>query len=172
MKVYVSKDGKVYGPYSVVQVRQYLEAGNFALTDHACRDGVNWVPIAEMPAIATSVKKQIEKPTKKPRRRFCENQILQTILYYLPLLFWTTMLLDRELVMFLMLETHLLSLFPPLVSLFLFLVFCQCGFILVTVLGTTLLRLLGFKSHRKSVANWILLAVFSSLLVRACFVFL
>ena len=41
MQVYVSKGGQQYGPYTVGEVRQYVEAGNFAPTDHACCDGAN-----------------------------------------------------------------------------------------------------------------------------------
>ena len=42
MKVYVSKDGKRYGPYVVEEVRRYVEAGNFVSTSHSC------VPITPM----------------------------------------------------------------------------------------------------------------------------
>ena len=33
MQVYVSKGGQQYGPYTVEQLRQYVEVGNFAPTD-------------------------------------------------------------------------------------------------------------------------------------------
>ena len=52
MQVYVSKDGEQYGPYTVEEVRRYVEAGNFAPTDHACCDGANWVTVAEVPGYA------------------------------------------------------------------------------------------------------------------------
>ena len=52
MQVYVSKGGQQYGPYPVEQLRQYVRAGNFAPTDHACCDGANWVTIAQVPGFA------------------------------------------------------------------------------------------------------------------------
>ena len=52
MQVYVSKGGKQYGPYAVDQLRQLVEAGNFAHTDHACHDGANWTTIAGVPGFA------------------------------------------------------------------------------------------------------------------------
>ena len=52
MQIYVSKDGQQYGPYPVEQLRQYVRAGNFAPTDHACCDGANWVTIAQVPGFA------------------------------------------------------------------------------------------------------------------------
>ena len=165
MKVYLSKDEKVYGPYSIDQVHQYIEAGNFALTDKACLDGLNWITLADAPWVA---KEDVppQQTTPKSPARFREKPILQTVIYYCPFFLWTAALMDRELVMLLMLDTHLLSLFPPLAVLALFVVFCQYGFILATTLGRAILRLLGFRPHRQSVANWILLAVFSSLLIR------
>ena len=71
MQVYVSKDGQQYGPYTVGQLRQYVETGNFVPTDHACCDGANWVTIADVPGFAPAtekpVQKQVEKSGKKPR---------------------------------------------------------------------------------------------------------
>ena len=71
MQVYVSKGGQQYGPYTVEQLRQYVEVGNFAPTDHACCDGANWVTIAQVPgfapAVGKTVPKQVEKPAEKPR---------------------------------------------------------------------------------------------------------
>ena len=43
MQIYVSKDGQQFGPYTVEQLRQYVEAGNFTTADYACYDGQNWV---------------------------------------------------------------------------------------------------------------------------------
>ena len=71
MQVYVSKGGQQYGPYTVEQLRQYVEVGNFAPTDHACCDGANWVTIAQVPgfapAVGKTVPKQVERPAEKPR---------------------------------------------------------------------------------------------------------
>jgi hypothetical protein len=167
MKVYLSKNEKVFGPYSIAQIRQYIEAGNFTLTDKACQDGLNWFTLADAPWIAHE-DFQPRPSTSKSPSRMGEKTILQTVLYYCPFFLWTAALLDRELVMLLMLDTYLLSLFPPLAVLALFVVWCQCGFILCTTLGWAIFRLLGFSTRRQSIANWILLAVFSSLLIRAC----
>ena len=52
MQIYVSKDGQQYGPYTVEQLRQYVQQGNFTTADHACYDGQNWVTIAEVPGSA------------------------------------------------------------------------------------------------------------------------
>jgi len=72
MQVYVSKDGEQYGPYTVEEVRRYVEAGNFAPTDHACCDGANWVTVAEVPGYAQKAEAKppagAEKPAGKYRR--------------------------------------------------------------------------------------------------------
>jgi len=49
---YVSKDGQQYGPYTVEQLREYVQQGNFTTGDHACHDGQNWVTIAQVPGFA------------------------------------------------------------------------------------------------------------------------
>ena len=49
MDVYVSKDGQQYGPYTVEQLREYVQEGNFTTADLACCDGQNWVKVAELP---------------------------------------------------------------------------------------------------------------------------
>ena len=73
MQVYVSKGGKQYGPYAVDQLRQLVEAGNFAHTDHACHDGANWTTIAGVPGFARTtepaVRQQAGKPAKKSRKK-------------------------------------------------------------------------------------------------------
>ena len=49
---YVGKDGQQYGPYTVEQLREYVQQGNFTSADHACYDGQNWVTIAQVPGVA------------------------------------------------------------------------------------------------------------------------
>ena len=56
MKVYIQKDEKQYGPFTVEQLRQYVRQGNFTIGDHACHDGQNWVTIAEVPGFAEVTK--------------------------------------------------------------------------------------------------------------------
>jgi len=52
MQVYVSKDGQQYGPYTIEQLREYVQQGNFTAEDLACHDGQNWVRIADVPGFA------------------------------------------------------------------------------------------------------------------------
>ena len=52
MSVYVNKDGQQFGPYTVEQLRMYVQQGNFTTADHACFDGQNWVTIAQVPGFA------------------------------------------------------------------------------------------------------------------------
>lgn len=52
MQVYLTKDGAPQGPFSVGQLRQYMETGHCQATDYACHDGTNWVTIADVPGIA------------------------------------------------------------------------------------------------------------------------
>ena len=53
MHVYVNKDGQQFGPYTVEQLRMYVQQGNFTTADLACCDGQNWVKVAEVPGFAT-----------------------------------------------------------------------------------------------------------------------
>ena len=57
MQVYVHLAGKNYGPYSVDQLRQYVQAGNFSADHHACYDGTNWVKIKDVPGLVVQAKK-------------------------------------------------------------------------------------------------------------------
>ena len=52
MQVYLTKDGAPQGPFSVGQLRQYMETGHCKVTDYACHDGTNWVTIEDVPGIA------------------------------------------------------------------------------------------------------------------------
>ncbi|MBT3541413.1 MAG: DUF4339 domain-containing protein, partial [Opitutae bacterium] len=42
MNIYIHKDGQQYGPYTTVQLREYITQGSFSLEDQACHDGQNW----------------------------------------------------------------------------------------------------------------------------------
>ena len=59
MQVYLTKDGVPKGPFSVVQLRQYMETGHCKVTDYACHDGTNWVTIADVPGIAKKAQRLI-----------------------------------------------------------------------------------------------------------------
>jgi hypothetical protein len=57
MQVYVHLAGKNYGPYSIDQLRQYVQAGSFKDDNLACYDGTNWVKIKDVPGLAVVAKK-------------------------------------------------------------------------------------------------------------------
>ena len=50
--VYVFKDEKVIGPYTVDQLKVFVENGDFLQNDQACFDGKNWATVAEVPGFA------------------------------------------------------------------------------------------------------------------------
>ena len=62
MKVYVSKAGQQYGPYTVEQLRVYVQQGNFTTADLACCDGQNWVTVAQVPGLMSGS----QQPTPMP----------------------------------------------------------------------------------------------------------
>ena len=57
MQVYVHLARKNHGPYSIDQLRQYVQAGNFKDDHLACYDGTNWVKIKDVPGFAVVAKK-------------------------------------------------------------------------------------------------------------------
>jgi endonuclease YncB( thermonuclease family) len=57
MQVYVHLTGKNHGPYSIDQLRQYVQAGNFRDDHLACYDGTNWVKIKDVPGFTVVAKK-------------------------------------------------------------------------------------------------------------------
>jgi len=67
MQVYLTKDGTPQGPFSVGQLRQYLEAGDCLPTDYACHDGTNWVRVADVPGLAENAKK-FTRPEIRPAK--------------------------------------------------------------------------------------------------------
>ena len=52
MNIYIHKEGTNYGPYSIEQVKEYVQQGSFTLQDNACHDGQNWIPVAQLPGMA------------------------------------------------------------------------------------------------------------------------
>jgi len=50
--VYVYKNEQQMGPYTVDQLRAFVENGDFAENDRACFDGKNWVTIGQVPGFA------------------------------------------------------------------------------------------------------------------------
>ena len=57
MQVYVHLAGKNHGPYSIDQLRQYVQAGSFRDDHLACYDGTNWVKIKDVPGFVVEAKK-------------------------------------------------------------------------------------------------------------------
>ena len=62
MSIYVSKNEKQYGPYSIEQLRKYVAQKNFASDDLACYDGSNWVLIAEVPGFTPNLRATATPP--------------------------------------------------------------------------------------------------------------
>jgi hypothetical protein len=52
-QIHISRDGQTFGPYSVEQVRQYLQTGEVQPTDWAWFEGAeNWMPVTDLPDLA------------------------------------------------------------------------------------------------------------------------
>jgi endonuclease YncB( thermonuclease family) len=68
MQVYVHLAGKNHGPYSIDQLRQYVQAGNFRDDQLACYDGTNWVKIKDVPGFAVEAKKAKPAQHKAPQK--------------------------------------------------------------------------------------------------------
>ena len=62
MQVYVHRDGQNMGPYSIAQLRPYLEQGSFIEDDLACHDGINWITLKDVPGILGRPDKQTAPP--------------------------------------------------------------------------------------------------------------
>jgi hypothetical protein len=52
MNIYIFKNEQQYGPYTVEQLREYIQQGHFTLEDYACGDGQNWIPLSQIPGFA------------------------------------------------------------------------------------------------------------------------
>ena len=68
MQVYVHLAGKNHGPYSIDQLRQYVQAGNFTDDHLACYDGTNWVKIKDVPELVIQAKKAKPAQQKVPQK--------------------------------------------------------------------------------------------------------
>ena len=53
MDIYIFKNEQQYGPYTVEQLREYVQQGHFTLDDYACWDGQNWIPLSQNPGFAS-----------------------------------------------------------------------------------------------------------------------
>ena len=55
MQIHIYRDGQVFGPYSLEQVRDYVASGNLITSDLACRqDGGAWIPLGEVPEMSSA----------------------------------------------------------------------------------------------------------------------
>ena len=68
MQVYVHLAGKNHGPYSIDQLRQYVQAGNFKDDHLACYDGTNWEKIREVTGFAVEAKKVLPVQRKAQQK--------------------------------------------------------------------------------------------------------
>ena len=73
MQIYVHLAGKNHGPYSIDQLRQYVQAGNFKEDHLACYDGKNWVKLKDVPGFAVETNKPASAqktiiPQKAPQK--------------------------------------------------------------------------------------------------------
>ena len=62
MQIHINKDGQPYGPYTVDQLREYVQQGHFTEQDYACYDGQNWVTVAQVPGYAGGPEAQPQQP--------------------------------------------------------------------------------------------------------------
>ena len=71
MQVYLTKDGASQGPFSVEQLRQYMETGHCRVTDYACHDGTNWVTVADVPGIGKKAQRltDVDVPGKRSSKK-------------------------------------------------------------------------------------------------------
>jgi hypothetical protein len=66
MNIYIHKDGTQYGPYTLEQLQEYVQQGSFTLEDLACHDGQNWIPVAQVPGIASAAPSPAQ-PAAQPK---------------------------------------------------------------------------------------------------------
>ena len=64
MQIYVNKGGRQYGPYTVEQLREYIQQGSFSPHDLACFDGQNWVKVTDVPGLTLG--SQLPMPPPAP----------------------------------------------------------------------------------------------------------
>jgi len=54
MLIYVSRNGGQWGPYSLEQLRCYIQQNTFRTNDLACYDGKNWILVSQVPGLFVS----------------------------------------------------------------------------------------------------------------------
>ncbi|MBT7404868.1 MAG: DUF4339 domain-containing protein, partial [Opitutae bacterium] len=80
MKIYVHKEGKNYGPYSVSQVKEYLQTKNFDRNDLACHDGTHWIKLSQVPGMEEKsdpiTQQPIQNSSEPENSRIAETQTI------------------------------------------------------------------------------------------------
>jgi hypothetical protein len=79
MKVFVSKDGQQYGPYTSDQLREYVQQGNFTINDLACHDGQNWVTIGQVPGFAEAAQPAAMQAPPAPQQEQAVHEPMSII---------------------------------------------------------------------------------------------
>ena len=51
MLIYVARNGGQWGPYSLEQLRGYIQQNRFTSNDLACYDGKNWILVSQVPGL-------------------------------------------------------------------------------------------------------------------------
>ena len=54
MLIYVARNGGQWGPYSLEQLRGYIQQNRFTSNDLACYDGKNWILVSQVPGLFAS----------------------------------------------------------------------------------------------------------------------
>ncbi len=63
MQITINRDGQNYGPYTVEQLQQMLQAGRAQLTDLANYEGaVEWVPLSQIPGVTQAQSTPVTAP--------------------------------------------------------------------------------------------------------------
>ena len=53
MQIYVGKEGQRFGPYSLEELKEHLQAGRFAMGDLGWYEGApGWIPLDQIPGVA------------------------------------------------------------------------------------------------------------------------
>ena len=79
MQIYVHISGKNYGPYSIDQLREYVNKGSFKSDSRACYDEKNWVKISDIPGfvkVAEKPKQQTVTTQQKPKKNLLGIKLL------------------------------------------------------------------------------------------------
>ena len=55
MLIHVKRNGEVFGPYSIEEVREYLSAGRLMISDFAQLEGMSeWIPLTSVPGVQSA----------------------------------------------------------------------------------------------------------------------